>query len=431
MSVDLDERERRLASGADGEGAALAMRLVLLAAELLGARRLIPITRAHVDSCLYHGEATIDFAQRLIDGGARVTVPTTLNVGAVDLLHPGLWQGTAHAAARGRRLMEAYRSLGCRPTFTCAPYQLADARPSFGEQVAWAESNAIVFCNSVIGARTERYGDFTDIACAIVGRVPDAGLHRADARRAVVVLRPAADVPSALLEADELYPVLGIVLGRRAGSRVAALDGLPRRLDESRLKAVGAAAASSGSVAMFHVVGSTPEADTLEDALQDGVPDESAEIGLAELRAARDELLSASGANVGDPIAAVSLGTPHASLAELRRIADLFGDRHVASGVECIVSTARDTLADAGGEGVDAALRRAGVTLLVDTCSYLAPILRSVGKPVMTDSAKWAYYAPGNIGAQAVLASTRDCVASALAGRMQRDDSLWEPLSVN
>ena len=166
------------------------------AAEVLGAARLIPISGAHVDSCLYHGEATIDFVDRLVDGGATVSVPTTLNVGALDLLHSELWHGDRRGAERGRLLMERYRALGCLPTYTCAPYQLAFARPGFGEQVAWAESNAIVFCNSVLGARTERYGDFTDIACAIAGRVPDAGLHRTEARRAVLVLRLGPDIPS-------------------------------------------------------------------------------------------------------------------------------------------------------------------------------------------------------------------------------------------
>ncbi|HEY7846749.1 MAG TPA: aconitase X, partial [Candidatus Limnocylindria bacterium] len=171
MALALDARERAMLAGEQGTGAALAARLVVRAAEVLGAERLIPITRAHVDSCLYHGQATIDFVQRLVDGQAQVSVPTSLNVGTLDLLHPELWRGSAEVAERGRHLMEAYRSLGCRPTFTCAPYQLADARPAFGEQVAWAESNAIAFCNAIIGARTERYGDFTDIACAVMGRV--------------------------------------------------------------------------------------------------------------------------------------------------------------------------------------------------------------------------------------------------------------------
>jgi predicted aconitase len=425
MAVALDDRDRSLLAGEAGEGAALAMRLVVRAAEALGAERLIPITSAHVDSCLYHGQATLDFVGRLVDGGARVTVPATLNVGALDLLHPELWRGDPETARRGRELMEAYRSLGCRPTFTCAPYQLPGPRPALGEQVAWAESNAIVFCNSVLGARTERYGDFSDIACAITGRVPDAGLHRTDARRATLVLRVGPDVPERLLEADAFYPVLGVVLGRRAGSRVAAITGLPPNVGEDRLKAVGAAAASSGAVAMFHAVGSTPEAPTLAEALGGRRPDVEVTVALAELREARDALTSAGDARAGAPIGAVSLGTPHASLAELRAIADELGGDRVADGVELLVSTSRDVLVDAERDGAARRLQEAGAELLVDTCSYLGPVLRPTPLPMMTDSAKWAWYAPGNIGARVVFGSRQECVRSAVAGALWRDEGAW------
>lgn len=413
-------------SGASGDGVALAMRLVVRAAEALGAERLIPITRAHVDSCLYHGEATIDFVERLVGGGAQVAVPTTLNVGALDLLHPELWRGDSRAAERGSLLMTHYRMLGCEPTYTCAPYQLPSARPVFGEQVAWGESNAIAFCNSVIGARTERYGDFTDIACAIVGLVPDAGLHRTEARRATLVMQVGQHIPPGLLSDDSFYAVLGTVLGRRAGSRVAAIEGLPRGLSEERLKAVGAAAASSGAVALFHVVGSTPEAATLEAALQGGEAEETVVIGLGELRAARDELTTAPGGGTpGTPIGIVSLGTPHASLAELRAVERELGGDHAAAGVELLVSTARDLLAEAEEEGLAGRLRAAGVELLVDTCSYIAPILRPSALPAMTDSGKWAFYAPGNIGVEVVFGSLRECVRSAVEGRVWRDTDLW------
>ena len=397
------------------------MRLIVRAAEVSDAERLIDVSSAHVDSCLYHGDATLDFADRLVGGGAHVRVPTTLNVGGVDLLHPELWRGDATLAERGRALMDRYRALGARATFTCAPYQLDVGRPSLGEQVAWGESNAIVFCNSVVGARTNRYGDFLDVAAAITGRVPDAGLHRTEARRATLVLRLADDVPAALRDADDLYPVLGHVLGRRAGSAVAALDGLPPGVSEDRLKAVGAAAASSGSVAMFHAVGSTPEAPTLDAAVAGGEASFE-EVTLGELRAARDEL---STATADDRLAAVSLGTPHASRAELRRYAGLFAGRTVAPDVEFLVATARDTLAAAETDGTATALRTAGAEILVDTCSYIAPILRAAEGSVMTDSAKWAYYAPGNLGAAVWLASTRDCIESAVAGRRVLDMAVW------
>ncbi len=419
--MGLSSHDRELLNGEVGEGAAFAMRLVVRAARATGATRLIDISGAHVDSCLYHGEATLDFVHRLTDGRAHVRVPTTLNVGALDLLHPELYRGDPRVAERGRLLMDRYRKLGARATFTCAPYQIADARPGLGEQVAWGESNAIAFCNSVLGARTNRYGDFIDIAAAITGRVPDAGLHRTEARRATIVLRLADDVPPPLRDSDVLFPVLGIVLGRRAGSAVAVIEGLPPAQSEDRLKALGAAAASSGSVAMFHVTGSTPEATTLDDALQQAAPERVEIIPLAELRRVRDELSTAP----GEKLAAVSLGTPHASLSELERYAVMLGDRRVHAGVECLVSTGRDVMAEASERGIIGRLREAGVEVLVDTCSYVAPILRHAAGPVMTDSGKWAYYAPGNIGASVVFGSSAECIRSAVAGRVVRDFAPW------
>ena len=161
-------------AGEDGPAVSLAMRLVVAIAEALGAGRLIDITGAHIDGCLYHGPVGLAFAERLVEGGGQVRVPTTLNVVGLDLLHPDLVRLDPSTRDAARRLMTAYETLGCEPTWTCAPYQLPQ-RPAFGEQIAWGESNAIVFANSVLGARTERYGDFTDIAAALTGRVPAVG----------------------------------------------------------------------------------------------------------------------------------------------------------------------------------------------------------------------------------------------------------------
>ena len=180
--IELTARDRQMLEGADGAGVALAMRLIVRLAEATKATSLIDITRAHIDGCLYHGVVGLEFAERLAAGGARVRVPTTLNVSSLDLLHPDLYRGPADTAEAARRQMDAYTEMGCRPTWTCAPYQLPDP-PGFGEQIAWAESNAIVFANSVLGARTERYGDFIDIAAALTGRVPNAGYHTDAGRR--------------------------------------------------------------------------------------------------------------------------------------------------------------------------------------------------------------------------------------------------------
>jgi predicted aconitase len=416
VPVELSEADRARLSGAEGEAAALAMRIVVETARVMGAERLVDIVAAHVDGCLYHGLAGLEFAERLVAGGASVSVPTTLNVGSLDLLHPERARGDEETAANARRQMDLYVAMGCRPTWTCAPYQLPE-RPAFGDQVAWAESNAIVFCNSVLGARTNRYGDFIDVCAAIVGRAPFAGLHRDEERRARLVLR-LDGVPPRLLDSDALSPVLGQLLGTEAGSSVAAIDGLPAETPEDRLKAIGAAAASSGSVAMFHAVGITPEAPTLEAATGgDHAP--AIAVTPERLRSARAELVTAD----GDALGAVSVGTPHASLAELERLAGLVdGMRPV---VPFYVNTSRHVLAEAERRGWIAPIAAAGVEIVTDTCTYLTPIMGAVDRPVMTDSAKWAWYAPANIGVNVVIGGLDECVRSAAAGRVVLDQTLW------
>ncbi|MCD6021359.1 MAG: aconitase subunit 1 [Actinomycetia bacterium] len=415
MTVELEDQDRALLDGEAGDGAALAMRLVVRMAEVARAPRLRDITRAHIDSCLYHGQVGLDFAERLLGGGATVAVPATLNVSSLDLLHPELVRLDDETRDRAKRLMDAYVAMGCRPTWTCAPYQLSD-RPAFGEHVAWAESNAIVFANSVLGARTNRYGDFIDICAAVTGRVPDHGLHSDAGRRATVLLR-LEDVPDALFDDELLYPVLGHVLGRRAGSDVAVIDGLPHDTSEDRLKAIGAAAASSGSVALFHAMGVTPEAPNLEavagDRVREGV------ITRADLRAARDEL---SRVPVGAEIGAVSVGTPHASEEQLHRLSALVLESRPR--VPFYVNTGRAQLAGVGVLADD--LAAAGVTIVTDTCTYITPVLHGIDGPVMTDSGKWAWYAPSLLGFEVALGSLEDCVRSAATGVLIRDERHWE-----
>jgi predicted aconitase len=415
----LSERDQAVLDGEAGEAARMAMRIVVRMAEVAGAGRLLDIASAHVDGCLYHGQASLDFARRLVDGGGRVVVPTTLNVGSLDLLHPQLYRGAPKTGAHARELMDLYEALGCRPTWTCAPYQLPEQRPALGEHIAWAESNAIVFANSVLGARTDRYGDFIDIAAAITGRAPDAGLHRDENRRARVLIR-IEGVPEALLEEDVFFPVLGHLVGKRAGSRVPVIEGLPASATEDRLKALGAAAASSGSVAMFHAVGVTPEAPTLEAALGGAAPARAVGVTAEEIRGARDELTTAADGR----IAAVSVGTPHFSVAEFERLVALASDLRVHPEVEFYVSTGRGVLDEVRRNGWADDLERAGIRLVVDTCTYVTPILRGSG-PVMTNSGKWAYYAPGNLGVDVVFGSLEECVRSAARGEVWRDRALW------
>ena len=394
------------------------MTLLVRVAAITAADHFIDITCAHIDSCLWHGQAGLDFARRLAREGARVRVPTTLNVSSLDLLHPGLFRGDARTANSAKQLMDTYVGMGCRPTWTCAPYQLP-RRPALGEHIAWAESNAIVFANSVLGARTDRYGDFIDICAALTGRVPYSGLHDPANRRGEMVFRTESLDPRLLAE-DTLYPVLGHFIGRECGSAVPVITGLPPATGEDRLKALGAAAASSGAVAMFHAVGVTPEAPDLAAALQSGDA-VVVRVDGAVLRSARDELSTA----VEGPLIAISLGTPHLSFAEFQRLSALVEGVRFPDHIDVWASTGRDVLRSAREAGLLAPIEAAGVRIVTDTCTYITPILRKTDGIVMTDSAKWAWYAPGNLGVDVVFGSMAECIRSAAAGRIVRDDTLW------
>jgi len=418
MQVELNAEDRTALDGSRGDATALAMRLVVSMAEVMEAPSLIDVTSAHIDGCLYHGRAGLDFARRLAEGAGRVSIPTTLNVSSLDLLHPELVRLDRATATEARELMDAYVSMGCRATWTCAPYQLPD-RPAFGEQIAWAESNAIVFANSVLGARTNRYGDFIDICCAITGRAPLAGLHTDEGRRATTVF-VLEGVSETLAASEAGAAAVGHIVGRRTGTAVPAIVGLPAGTPEDHLRALGAAAASSGAVAMFHAVGVTPEAPTLEAATGGAEPVRTETITTADLRDARDEL---STVGPGTPIGAVSVGTPHLSLDGLARLAAL-----VAAGpptVPVYANIGRDVRRAAQERGLVDGLEQAGVALVSDTCTYVTPVIRETAGPVMTDSAKWAWYAPGNLGFDTAFGSMEECVRSAAAGVVVRDEGLW------
>ncbi|WP_374689167.1 aconitase X [Promineifilum sp.] len=417
--LELSARDEAMLAGQMGAAAQMAMRILTTMAGVYGATRLLDIESAHIDGCLYHGYSGLEFAERLAAGGARVVVPTTLNVGAMDLLHPEVFQGTEQVGQWATRMMRAYEAMGCRPTFTCAPYQ-AMHRPPLGAQIAWAESNAIVFANSVLGARTNRYGDFIDICCALTGRAPDVGLHRAENRRGQLLFQ-LVGVPVRLLREDVLFPVLGYWLGAQTGTKIPVIAGLPRETTEDQLKALGAAAASSGGVALFHAVGVTPEAPTLEAAFQGYAPESIIDVTLDDLRGTLGVLSTAP----DGPIHVVALGSPHFSLDEFARLLPLVEAHPPRPAVEFIVCTHRLALAALQARGWLARLRAVGVQVIVDTCVVVTPIVRARGGVLMTNSGKFAHYSPGNIGLQVVYGSLEECVRSGALGTVWRDESLW------
>jgi predicted aconitase len=415
VDLRLTEADRAMLAAQEGSAARFAMQILVAFARAVGASRLIDITRAHIDGCLYHGQVSLDFVERLVAGGGRVRVPTTLNVGAVDLIHPELIRLAKADQAPARRLMQAHEELGCIPSFTCAPYQ-TEFRPVFGEQIAWGESNAIVFANSVIGARTNRYGDFIDLCCAITGRAPAWGLHLPEQRHAQVLFR-LAGFPASLEPSDALFVGIGLVVGSTSGERIPAIDGLPAPRSEDQLKALGAAAASTGSVALFHAVGITPEAPTLAAAFGGRAPETTIEIRPEAVTAAVARLSTVPD---GTPITAVCLGTPHFSRAEWDELLALLRQATTPPRVPIYVNTARGTLTALQHDRVLERFAAFDLRIVTDTCSYLTPVLERMDGTVMTNSGKWAHYGPGNLGVDVAFGTMEDCLASAAAGRVVR-----------
>ena len=414
-----------MVNGERGPAPALAMSILVRMADVYGATELMDISQAHIDSTIYLGDATLEFAERLASLGAKVAVPTSLNVSGVDECGWKDWAVKPEWAAKAARQMLAYERMGAVPTWTCAPYQ-THMRPVFGQQIAWGESNAISFANSVIGARTERYPDLLDICCAITGRVPAVGLHLAANRAGQLLLR-LAGVPLELQQDDQFFAVLGHLVGKLADENIPVIDGVVVQPVEDQLKAFAAAAASSGRVAMFHMVGVTPEAPTLEaafhtDARRQSCAANAIEITVADLRASRRELTTADGRELD----MVILGSPHFSLAEFSLLAPLVAGQRTHPRVKFLITSSRLMKERAHETGVLAPIEAFGAQITLDTCILASPMLPPEIKTLMTNSAKYAYYAPSLLNTRVTFGSLADCVRSAIEGRVVRDESLWQ-----
>jgi len=396
------------------------MSIVARMAEMSDAKELLDITGAHIDSTVYIGEAGLEFAERLASLGAKVAVPTTLNVSGLDEHHWQEWSVPSEWARQAYRQMVAYRSMGTIPTWTCAPYQ-TEMRPSFGQQIAWGESNAIIFANSVLGARTERYPDLFDICCAITGRAPAIGLHLPENRGGEILFQ-LIDIPAALQESDDFYPVLGTLIGKAALDNIPVIDGMAVTPDEDQLKAFGAGAASSGGVPLFHMVGVTPEARTLEVAFLGKQPIQTIEVTMNTLRASRRELTHTD----DNQLDMVVLGSPHFSLAEFKRLAPMLKGKRRHPDVKFLVTSSRAMTQLAQKAGFLETLDSFGAQITVDTCILTSPMLPAEIQNLMTNSAKFAYYTPGLLGKKIAFGSLEDCVNSAVGGKIVRDETLWQ-----
>lgn len=405
-ALDLTDGDRAMLDGRDGIAVQQAMRIICAMAAQQGANSLIDVTQVHIDGCIYASPANLTFAEKMVEMGAKVRVPATMNAISVDRTN---WQAQGVPFSFGdpaARLADAYVRMGCRPTFTCSPY-LLDTAPQAGETIAWAESNAVIFANTVLGARTAKHPDFLDLCIALTGRAPLSGVYLDINRKARRIID--VELPEAV--DDAFWPLIGYLAGHAAPDRIPLLRGLaPAKPSRDDLKALCAAFGTTSAAPMLHIEGVTPEAEgaAAEDA-------ERAAISRADMIAAWTQL------NDGpEEVELVAIGSPHASLSECRALADALAGRKRHPDVAVIVTAGHQVITEARADGTFARLDASGVQVLPDLCwcSISEPVFPTRTRALMTNSGKYAHYGPGLSGRAVRFGSLADCVEAALIGRV-------------
>ena len=404
-AVQLNDTDRARLAGGQGRAVQVAMEVIAQMAAAQGATELLDVSRGHIDGCILAHDANLIFAETMADMGAQVGVPTTINAISIDR---EAWQDQgvpADFGQRASRLAEAYVRMGAQPTFTCAPYHRED-RPLQGEVIGWSESNAVIYANSVLGARTTKHPDYLDLFIAMTGRTPRAGVYEDKGRRPARVLH--FDLPLWPDADDSLWPLVGWLAGKAAPDCVPLITGFEAAaLSEDDLRAICAAFGTTSGAPMLHVAGHTPEADLTPLAGAERVA-----LDAADLRAAWRALNRASGT-----VDLVAIGSPHASFAECQRVAELLSGRSCGAA-PMIITLARDVLAQLKAEGSAAALQAAGVTLVADLCwcSITEPVFPPEAQSILTNSGKYAHYAHGLSGREVRLGGLEACVDAAVQG---------------
>lgn len=385
--MQLDADDERILAGESGETRRQMLELLVALGKVFGAERLVPIRSAQVSGASYKtiGKYGLEWLEQL---DARAVVPAILNpIG----MPRGRWREMGvdeEFATKQEAVVAAYERLGVRLECTCTPYYLN--APGYGDHLAWSESSAVSYANSVLGARTSREGGPGALAAAIVGKTPCYGLHLPENRKPGLLIR--VDAPERELSIAH-YGALGYLAGKLAGNRIPYFTGI--RPDADRLKALGAAMAATGAVALYHVEGVTPDAVRLR---YDVSGLDSAGIGAAEIRQVFSDI----------PVEAVAVGCPHCSPAELARAAELLSGKKVK--IPFYVFAAQGVI-DANTNAV-AAIERSGARVYADTCMVVSPVMERY-KAIMVNSGKALAYVPGMCGALSRIGTIEDCVAVA------------------
>ena len=417
--MNLTDQEQAWLAGEGGPGLRKAMEIVVALGTIYGAADTVPVSSVQVAGVSYKnlGDAGLDFLREWAAQGGRVRVPAFLNPAGMDLRD---WQrlGISEAFAhRQLEVIDALTGMGAHPACSCTPY-LIGPRPAFGEHIAWSESSAVSYANSVLGARTNREGGPSALAAAITGQTARYGLHLPERRRAGVLVEVRCPIRS---EAD--FGVLGYLVGQQVGQSIPYFRGLeiepynediPPKVD-TLLRALGAAMAASGAVALYHVEGVTPEAragNVLGSDLQRVVID------------SLDEGYAALNTTPLDAIDLVSVGCPHASIDDIREIASRVRGRRLMA--KLWVTTARATKERVPEAAAD--IEAAGGLVVADTCLVVAPIEELGIRRLATNSAKAAFYAPGHSHVEVRFGTLEQCLDAAVSGRWPGKKEGQKPL---
>ncbi len=382
--MHLTRDEESVLQGEQGETLRRAMEILVALGDIYGAERLVAIRSAQIAGVSYEtiGEAGLEW---LSDLNGRVAVPSILNPAGMDLKRWREQSIDEGFAEKQLAIIEAYRRLGVAIECTCTPYLLYDSIASKGDHLAWSESSAVAYANSVIGAMTNREGGPSALAAALVGKTPLYGYHLAENRRPTHIVRVDAEVVD--------YGALGYVAGRLVGDGVPLfiLSRIHKRVERDDLKALGAAMAATGSIALYYVEGVTHE------------PPEYNRSGCEIVTITEEDLRSIYCSH--NDIDIVAIGCPHCSLQELERIADLLKGKRVSR--ELWICTSR-RIAESAPEIVKR-IEATGAKVICDTCMVVSPASKRY-KHMLVNSGKAFAYIPGMCGIKAAFGSLEECI---------------------
>lgn len=400
----------------DGGGASVqkAMEIIVRLGEIYGAERLIEFHSGHIDGNIdkEHNQTSIEFLEHLVAEDIKVKPFVTLNSVGLDRDRYRELGFCKEVFKDQIRLNHVFESIGCIGLYSCVPY-FAGNLPRFGEHVAWSDSATIPFVNAVLGARTSREAGLSALMAAIVGRTPLYSYHLQENRYGEVLIQV-----DAFLRGLHDYCILGYVIGEKVGGKVPVIEGLNQKPGMLELLSLGTGMGTSGSVAMYHVPGVTPEAQTREVAFGGRRPQETLVIKQGDINGVYQRFNDAPGREVDF----VALGCPHNSVSQIKKVVEVLRWRRIHENARMWVHTSAPIRALADQMGLTEIIRKAGGHVTADICSVCAPIAKLGVQTVTTDSVKQAFYSHVFNGFKTHLGSMEKVVESAVLGRWVGDE---------